>query len=190
MPAEDMLAGAKWQTVSWRTGTKGKLKARFAAVRVRTADGPPQQIRDKGQQHLPGDEAWLIGEHRSSGEKKYYLANLPAATQFAYVGGHHQGTMDLRASPSAAERGTWPRSLRRAILARSPPPCAHDDARLRLPAAPPPQNSEAGKKEINGPPPQPSLPSVRHAIVALIAQLPSKRCPHCRKWIGIEKRRE
>src|SRR6476661_5187924 len=55
--------------------------------------------------------------------------------------------MDLRASPSAAERGTWPRSLRRAILARSPPPCAHDDARLRLPAAPPPQNSEAGKKE-------------------------------------------
>src|ERR1700724_3432211 len=70
MPAEDMLAGAKWQTVSWRTGTKGKLKARFAAVRVRTADGPPQRIRDKGQQHLPGDEAWLIGEHRASGEKK------------------------------------------------------------------------------------------------------------------------
>src|SRR5208283_3255200 len=27
MPAEDMLAGAKWQTVSWRTRTKGKLKA-------------------------------------------------------------------------------------------------------------------------------------------------------------------
>ena len=80
MPAEDMLANAKWQTVSWRTGTKGKLKARFAAVRIRIADGPPQRIRDKGQQHLPGDEAWLIGEHRASGEKKYYLANLPAAT--------------------------------------------------------------------------------------------------------------
>ena len=69
MPAEDMLANAKWQTVSWRTGTKGKLKARFAAVRIRTADGPPQRIRDKGQQHLPGDEAWLIGEHRASGER-------------------------------------------------------------------------------------------------------------------------
>jgi len=80
MPAEDMLANAKWQRVSWRTGTKGKLKARFAAVRVRTADGPPQRIGDKGQQHLPGDEAWLIGEHRASGEKKYYLANLPAAS--------------------------------------------------------------------------------------------------------------
>jgi SRSO17 transposase len=77
-PAEDMLANAKWQNVSWRNGTKGRLKARFAAVRVRTADGPPQRIKDMGQQHLPGDEAWLIGEHRTSGEKKYYLANLPA----------------------------------------------------------------------------------------------------------------
>jgi SRSO17 transposase len=80
MPAEDMLANAKWQTVSWRTGTKGRLKARFAAIRVRTADGSPQRIRDKGQQHLPGDEAWLIGEHRTSGEKKFYLANLSAET--------------------------------------------------------------------------------------------------------------
>jgi SRSO17 transposase len=77
-PAEDMLANAKWQNVSWRNGTKGRLKARFAAVRVRTADGSPQRIKDMGQQHLPGDEAWLIGEHRTSGEKKYYLANLPA----------------------------------------------------------------------------------------------------------------
>jgi SRSO17 transposase len=80
IPAENMLANAKWRIVSWRTGTKGKLKARFAALRVRVADGPPQRIRDKGQQHLPGDEAWLIGEHRMSGEKKYYLANLPAKT--------------------------------------------------------------------------------------------------------------
>jgi SRSO17 transposase len=48
IPAEDMLADAKWHTISWRTGTKGKLKARFAALRVRVADGPPQRIRDKG----------------------------------------------------------------------------------------------------------------------------------------------
>src|SRR5213080_1125650 len=80
IPAEDMLANARWRTISWRTGTNGKLKARFAAVCVRVADGPPQRIRDKGQQHLPGDGAWLIGEHRMSGEKKYYLANLPAKT--------------------------------------------------------------------------------------------------------------
>lgn len=57
---------------------KGKLKARFAAVRVRVADGPPQRIRDKGQHHLPGEETWLIGGHTMSGKKKYYLANLSA----------------------------------------------------------------------------------------------------------------
>src|SRR5512143_1949935 len=78
--AEVMLAGAKWRTVSWRRGTKGQLKARFAAMRVRVADGPPQRIGDKGGQHMPGEEVWLVGEHRSSGEKKYYLANLPADT--------------------------------------------------------------------------------------------------------------
>jgi SRSO17 transposase len=79
-PAEDMLVHAKWQTISWRPGTKEKLRARFAAVRARVADGPPQRIRDKGQQHLPGEEVWLVGEHRMSGERKYYLANLLAKT--------------------------------------------------------------------------------------------------------------
>jgi SRSO17 transposase len=78
--AQDMLATAKWQNISWRTGTKGKLRARFAAVRVRVADGSPQRIKDKTYQHVPGEQAWLIGEHRASGEKKYYLANLPAKT--------------------------------------------------------------------------------------------------------------
>ncbi len=46
MAAEDMLAAATWQNISWRTGTKGKLKARFAAVRVRVADGP-QRIKSR-----------------------------------------------------------------------------------------------------------------------------------------------
>ncbi len=76
--AEDMLAQAKWRALSWRTGTKGPLKAHFAAVRVRVADGPPQRIHDKGHQHMPGEEAWLVGERRVSGEQKCYLANLPA----------------------------------------------------------------------------------------------------------------
>ena len=31
---------------------------------------------------MPGEEAWLIGERRSSGERKYYLSNLPVATTF------------------------------------------------------------------------------------------------------------
>jgi SRSO17 transposase len=62
-----------FRALSWRTGTKGPLKAEFAMVRVRVGDGP---VAARGQ-HLPGDEAWLVGEHRASGERKYYLSNLP-----------------------------------------------------------------------------------------------------------------
>jgi SRSO17 transposase len=80
-----MLAGARWRSVSWRRGTKGRLSARFAAVRVRVADGPPQRIRAMGGQHMPGDEAWLIGERRASGEHKYYLSNLPIDTPIAVL---------------------------------------------------------------------------------------------------------
>ena len=76
--AEAVLAGARWRNVSWRRGTKGRLSARFAAVRVRVADGPPQRIGSRGAQHMPGEEVWLVGERRASGEQKYYLANLPA----------------------------------------------------------------------------------------------------------------
>jgi SRSO17 transposase len=82
-----MLAGASWRTVSWRRGTKGPLSARFAAVRVRVADGPTQRIRDMGHQHMPGDEAWLIGEYRASGERKYYLSNLPGSTPIKVLAG-------------------------------------------------------------------------------------------------------
>ena len=76
--AEEMLANEKWRVAAWRKGTKGLLKARFAAVRVRAADGPPQRIGAKGMQHMPGEEVWLVGERRTAGERKYYLANLPA----------------------------------------------------------------------------------------------------------------
>ena len=63
-----------FRAVSWRTGTKGPLEAAFAALRVRVADGP---VAAAGR-HLPGEEAWLVGERRATGERTYYLANLPA----------------------------------------------------------------------------------------------------------------
>jgi SRSO17 transposase len=65
-----------FRAVSWRTGTKGPLRAASAALRVRVADGPPAARA----QHLPGEEAWLVGEHRAGGEREYYLANHPAGT--------------------------------------------------------------------------------------------------------------
>ena len=69
-----------WRRITWRRGTKGPLRAKFAAVRVRVADGPEVRLQGRTGQHLPGDEVWLVGEHRSSGERKYYLSNLPPDT--------------------------------------------------------------------------------------------------------------
>jgi SRSO17 transposase len=72
--AHEMLRLQRWRTVTWRRGTKGLLRASFAAVRVRVAD-------ERSHQHLPGnEEVWLVGERRSTGEHKYYLSNLPSAT--------------------------------------------------------------------------------------------------------------
>ena len=47
---------------------------------MRVADGPAVRIHGRVNQHLPGDEVWLVGERRPSGERKYYLANLPPET--------------------------------------------------------------------------------------------------------------
>ena len=35
---------------------------------------------DNRMQCMPGDEVWLIGERRPTGEQKYYLSNLPGET--------------------------------------------------------------------------------------------------------------
>src|ERR1700690_360028 len=78
--AEALLAGGKWRKVSWRRGTKGRLTCLFAARRVRIADGHKHRMLDNRMQCMPGEEVWLVGERRSTGEKKYYVSNLPANT--------------------------------------------------------------------------------------------------------------
>ena len=187
--AEDMLANAQWKNVSWRSGTKGRLKARFAAVRVRTADGPPQRIWDKGQQHLPGDEAWLIGEQRLSGEKKYYLADLPAEMDLRNLAAtikarwiceqaHQQLKEEL--GLDHFEGRSWQGLHRHALMTM----IAYAFLQHRR------LTKVRRGKRINGPPPQPTLPAVRHAIVRLIIQPNPRRCPHCRTWLGTEQQRE
>jgi SRSO17 transposase len=87
--AEAVPADLPWRRVTWRQGTEGALAARFAATRVRVGDGATWA----NNRHLPGEEVWLVGEWRSSGERKYYLSNLPARTS-------------LRA-PAAAIEARW-----------------------------------------------------------------------------------
>jgi SRSO17 transposase len=76
--AEAMLADETWQKVSWRRGTKGRLSCHFAACRVRVADGHKHRMLDNRMQCMPGEEVWLVGERRSTGEQKFYVSNLPA----------------------------------------------------------------------------------------------------------------
>lgn len=68
------LGPEAFRCVAWRYGTKGKLSAEFAAVRVRVADGE----RASRGVRLPGKKAWLIAERRTN-ETRYYLSNHPAS---------------------------------------------------------------------------------------------------------------
>jgi SRSO17 transposase len=147
---------------------------------VRTADGPPQRIWDKGQQHLPGDEAWLIGEQRASGEKKYYLANLPAATDLRTLAAtikarwiceqaHQQLKEEL--GLDHFEGRSWQGLHRHALMTM----IAYAFLQQR-------RLAQAGRKKKNQrTSASASLPAVRHAIVDLILRLPSQRCPYCRR---------
>ncbi len=65
------LSAAQWKEVRWREGTKGTMRSRFAALRVRAAH------RDYGRT-APRDLEWLLVEW-PSGEKepiKYWLSTV------------------------------------------------------------------------------------------------------------------
>ena len=75
--ARDLIArDGIFETLSWRRGTKGKLTADFAAVRVRVADGP----KVLHHRHGPGQDVWVVCERRPGGMKKYHLTNHPPDT--------------------------------------------------------------------------------------------------------------
>jgi len=137
--AHTVLEAARWRQVSWRRGTKGRLSARFAAMRVRVAGGPTQRILDMGAQHLPGEEVWVVGERRSTGECKYYLSNLPADTSIKQLAGAIKArwVCEQAHQQLQEELGLDHFEGRSRIMAAST--CAHDNDRLCLPAIPPPQ---------------------------------------------------
>ena len=78
----EALEKSAFRSVSWRVGSKGPLRARFAACRVRLADG------DKGGDgsRLPGEEVWLVCEQRAN-ERKYYVTNHAVDTTLRDLAG-------------------------------------------------------------------------------------------------------
>lgn len=95
--AEDLLAGAEWQALSWRAGTKGPLVAEFAAMRVRVAAGPAVRMRAKANRHLPGGaEVW--GWWASTGRRGSASATSPTSPRPA----RRSGLL-----PPRSRRGGW-----------------------------------------------------------------------------------
>jgi SRSO17 transposase len=69
------LPSTAWKDIAWRPGSKGTLRSRFAAVRVRPAHHDYKRTE-------PHPEEWLLIEwpKKESGPTKYWLSPLPAGT--------------------------------------------------------------------------------------------------------------
>ncbi len=70
----ELAKGLSLRRVAWREGTKGRLSARFAWVRVW-----PGADWHRGVRVRPAP-VWLLVESRDDGEVQYALSNLPAKT--------------------------------------------------------------------------------------------------------------
>ncbi len=66
------LASAQWHTVTWREGTKGPMRSRFARARVRVAH------RDD-RRKVPRPEEWLLMEwpQDAAAPTKFWLSSVP-----------------------------------------------------------------------------------------------------------------
>jgi SRSO17 transposase len=146
--AAAMLAAARWRTVRWRAGTKGVLEGRFAVAGVRVADGPA----DGDDDHRPGTAAWLVGEERRDGERRYYLTNHPAETarraviraikaRWACEQAHQQMKEEL--GLDHCEARSWDGLHHHALLTTI---CLAFLQHLRLAPAPPAPHGGRGKK--------------------------------------------
>ena len=83
------LAAGRQATVEvcWREGTRGEMRSRFLALRVR-----PANIQLRRQAHTSGEElqaCWLLCEWPENKQEpvKYWLSNLPANTDIKTLAG-------------------------------------------------------------------------------------------------------
>ncbi len=137
-------------------------------------------MADNRVQAMLGEEVWLVGERRSGGEHKYYVSNLPPDTslrqlaaaikaRWACEQAHQQLKEEL--GLDHFEGRLWPGLHRHALMTMLA--YAFLQSR-RLKAA-------GRKKRVGGPPPQPTLPAIRQAILDRMARPPPTQCPHCHK---------
>ena len=111
-------------------------------------------------QCMPGDEVWLVGERRSTGEQKYYVSNLPADASLKMLAAtikarwvceqaHQQLKEEL--GLDHFEGRSWTGLHRHALMTM----IAYAFLQSRR------LKQRDGKKRAGGPPPQPSMPAIR-----------------------------
>lgn len=132
---------------------------------------------DQADQLVGGDEAWLVGEHRSDGERKYYPSNLPGETPIKALAGAikarwicEQAHQQLKEEFGLDhfEGRSWNGLHHHALMSM----IAYAFLQSR--------RLEGGaEKRVLGPPPQPTLPAVRQDIIERLSRSPPEHCPQC-----------
>lgn len=147
--AEKVLAAQPWRQVSWRRGSKGRLAARFAAVRLRRRRSAAAHPRHR--RSAPARRGSVVARRASLDGRAEVLSHEPARRHPAQAArGRREGTVGMRAGSPAAERGARLRPLRGLLLDGAAPTRAHVHDRVRVPAITSPGPSRTGKKESTG----------------------------------------
>jgi SRSO17 transposase len=127
---------------------------------------------------MPGDEVWLVGERRSTGERKYYVSNLPAdaaikmlvaAIKARWVCEQAHQQLKEELGLDHFEGRSWTGLHRHALMTMIA--YAFLQSR-RLKAA-------RRKKKSRRTAATTSMPAIRQAILDLFEKPPPLRCPHC-----------
>ena len=117
---------------------------------------------------MPGEEAWLVGERRASGERKYYLSNLPpdanlktlaAAIKARWVCEQAHQQLKEELGLDHFEGRSW-RGLHRHALMTMIAYAYLQSRRLA---------EASGGKRIRHGPPKPTLPAIRRAVLAILS---------------------
>lgn len=135
-------------------------------------------------QHMPGEEVWLIGERRTNGERKFYLSNLPAGTSLRALAAtikarwiceqaHQQLKEEL--GLDHFEGRSWTGLHRHALMTM----IAYAFLQAQRLAV-----AKGGKRAAR-PPPEPNLPAVRRAMQQHLLGAHSRRCPHCSRSFAV-----
>ena len=176
--AETMLVGVKWQKISWRGGTKGPLTCLLlrGASASPTVQSTACSIKVSSVCLVMKCGSWASddrAESRSTTSRicplTFPLKTLAAAVKARWICEQAHQQLKEELGLDHFEGRSWAGLHRHALMTMIA--YAFLQSR-RLTAA-------GRKKAVSGPPPQPSMPAIRQAILDLFVRPPPLRCTHC-----------